>query len=123
MFMVQIHDAAYSPLYVLALLNSSVLRAFWLDRYFDQRRTFPKIKGTYLKELPIWPSAEVSDAQRKALEDLARQVIDLRHEADEGTAQEQEVRARRIAALESQIDDLVIHLYGVTDEQRAKLAA
>jgi len=29
-------------------LNSRVIKAFWLDRFYDQRQTFPKIKGTYL---------------------------------------------------------------------------
>lgn len=35
------------------ILNSALLRTYWLSRFYDQRRTFPKIKGTYLGELPI----------------------------------------------------------------------
>ncbi|NVM57710.1 MAG: hypothetical protein HWN51_06290, partial [Desulfobacterales bacterium] len=38
---------------LLGLLNSALTRALWLANYYDQRVTFPKIKGTYLKELPI----------------------------------------------------------------------
>jgi len=42
--------AAYS---ILALINSKIIRYFWLKKFYDQRQTFPKIKGTYLKEIPI----------------------------------------------------------------------
>jgi hypothetical protein len=53
MFTVNITTSNLSPYFVLGALNSTVVKAFWLERFWDQRRTFPKIKGTYLKELPI----------------------------------------------------------------------
>jgi hypothetical protein len=36
-----------------AIINSSIIKFYWTKKYYDQRQTFPKIKGTYLKELPI----------------------------------------------------------------------
>lgn len=36
-----------------AVINSSITRYYWLKKFYDQRQTFPKIKGTYLKEIPI----------------------------------------------------------------------
>lgn len=42
--------ASYS---ILAIINSKIIRYFWLKKFYDQRQTFPKIKGTYLKEIPI----------------------------------------------------------------------
>lgn len=39
--------------FLLGVLNSKLLRAIWVGRFYDQRQTFPKIKGTYLKDLPI----------------------------------------------------------------------
>ncbi len=38
---------------IMAILNSKVIRYFWQTRFRDDRKTFPKIKGEYLKELPI----------------------------------------------------------------------
>ena len=34
-------------------LDSSLARLYWVETYYDQRHTFPKIKGEYLKEIPI----------------------------------------------------------------------
>lgn len=53
MFMVNVFVDRLSPLYVLGCLNSDVVKGWWLDKYYDRRRTFPKIKGTYLKAIPI----------------------------------------------------------------------
>ena len=54
------------PRFVLGILNSRLMRMYWTAKYYDQRSTFPKIKGTYLKELPI-RTINVSD-----LGDVAR---------------------------------------------------
>lgn len=35
------------------LINSSLIRYYWSKKFYDQRQTFPKIKGTYLKEIPL----------------------------------------------------------------------
>src|SRR6266480_2982336 len=53
-FMVNLRGGQPDTRYVLGILNSKLIHALWLDRFYDQRRTFPKIKGTYLKQLPIW---------------------------------------------------------------------
>lgn len=43
-----------NPIYnLLAIINSSVVRYYWGKKFYDQRQTFPKIKGTYLKEIPV----------------------------------------------------------------------
>lgn len=39
--------------YLLSILNSNVLRAYWISKYSDGKKLFPKIKGFQLKELPI----------------------------------------------------------------------
>jgi tRNA1(Val) A37 N6-methylase TrmN6 len=36
-----------------AIINSKITRYYWTKKFYDQRQTFPKIKGTYLKEIPI----------------------------------------------------------------------
>lgn len=53
-FMITINkDINLSPLVLVGILNSSLISAYWLDKFWDRRRTFPKVKGTFLKELPI----------------------------------------------------------------------
>jgi type I restriction-modification system DNA methylase subunit len=43
----------YSLKYVLTILNSKVIKKYWLAKYSDSKQLFPKIKGYQLKQLPI----------------------------------------------------------------------
>ena len=43
----------YSLKYVLTILNSRVIKKYWLSNYSDSKQLFPKIKGYQLKQLPI----------------------------------------------------------------------
>ena len=54
-FMVNLFDPKLAY-YVLGILNSRMLQFYWLKKFYDHRTTFPKIKGTYLKQLPIRPN-------------------------------------------------------------------
>lgn len=115
MFMVNVFDASYDPYYLLGVLNSSLLRAFWLDRYFDRRRTFPKIKGTYLKELPIWPASDASTTgHRAAIANAASGIVETLQRP--APVEERELSARRAAvrAHELAIDRLTNELYGLS---------
>ena len=51
-FMVNLADQSLAY-FVLGMLNSRMLQFYWLKKFYDHRTTFPKIKGTYLKQLPI----------------------------------------------------------------------
>lgn len=53
MFMISAKNNDIDAYALLAILNSTLIRCLWVDRFYDQRRTFPKIKGSYLKQLPI----------------------------------------------------------------------
>ena len=43
----------YSLKYVLTILNSRLIKKYWLSNYSDSKQLFPKIKGYQLKQLPI----------------------------------------------------------------------
>lgn len=43
----------YNLRYILCVLNSSLIKKYWLSKYSDSKQLFPKIKGYQLKELPI----------------------------------------------------------------------
>jgi type I restriction-modification system DNA methylase subunit len=121
MFMINVHTLAYSPLFILGILNSKIIRAFWLNRFYDQRRTFPKIKGTYLKQLPIRP-IDFSDPADKARHDrmveMVGQMLEMHKQlAVALTAQERTMLQRRIDAADARIDALVYQLYDLTPEE------
>lgn len=52
----------YSLRYILCVLNSALLKKYWLSKYSDSKQLFPKIKGYQLKELPI-KQISLSDQQ------------------------------------------------------------
>jgi REP element-mobilizing transposase RayT len=43
----------YHLYYLLIILNSKLLKSYWLSKYSDGKLLFPKIKGYQIKELPI----------------------------------------------------------------------
>ena len=110
-----------APRFLLGVLNSSLLRFLWLDRYYDKRNTFPKIKGTYLKELPVPALSDPADvARHDRMVSMVEHMLDLNKRlAAANTEQEKTVLKRQIEAADRQIDALVYELYGLTDEEIA----
>ncbi len=121
-FMVTLSEKAkVTPSFLLGVLNSKLLRTLWIGRFYDQRQTFPKIKGTYLKELPI------------ALPDLSKPAARARHDrlvglVDKMLALTPKLRAAQseaerqtlqnaVTATDQQIDALVYDLYGLTEDE------
>jgi len=109
--------------YVLGLLNSRLLRAYWEAVYYDRRRTFPKVKGEYLKRLPIRPiDFDNPDdvAKHGKMVKLVETMLDLHKRLqDVRTPAGRELLQRRIDATDRQIDRLVYELYGLTEEEIA----
>jgi len=120
-FMVNPRAREYDARFLLGVLNSTLLRAYWLNRFYDQRRTFPKIKGTYLKQLPICaidPADEKQKATCRGLEDLVAAMLVARQQMNSArTAHEKTVLLRQIEATDREIDRLVYELYGLTEEE------
>jgi len=122
-FMIKPRTSDVDPIYLLGVLNSRLLRAYWLDRFYDRRRTFPKIKGTYLKQLPIRRvEGEQEDDRRRhqRIVDLVREILTL-HAALESarTDHGKTTIQRQIEAADRQIDRLVYDLYGLTEKEIA----
>lgn len=126
-FMVNIEDDRYSPHFLLAYLNSVVVRAYWIDRFYDRRRTFPKIKGTYLKELPV-PSLTDSNEDRRFHDTLQRHASNLislhKRLITVRTSQEQTGLRRSITAAERAIDmEVFDRLNASADERKSVIDA
>jgi len=90
-----------NALVLLAMLNSSTLRYYYLNRFGDKRADFPKIKGTYLNRLPI------ADAPVKVKAQLEK-LVEKRLGLEAGAKAE---------AVEREIDQVVYGLYGLTAEE------
>jgi type I restriction-modification system DNA methylase subunit len=120
LFMVSLLDT--NPLFVLGLLNSKLLGFLWVERFYDQRGTFPKIKGTYLKLLPIKrvlakpTDVEKHDRMVSLVERMLALVPKRRAEANPQAAAQLDAQ---ISATDRQIDRLVYELYELTDEEIA----
>ncbi len=111
------------PLFLLAVLNSRLIRRYWTDRFYDQRRTFPKIKGTYLEKLPI-ASADSLRPETLGIEEklaeLGHRMISLHADVSATRVdQKRDALKSQIEATDKDIDTLVYQLYGLSDEEIA----
>ena len=113
--------------YILGLLCSELLGFYWEHHFFDQKRTFPKIKKAPLLSLPI-REINFRNAGDKSchdrLVDLVKTMLDLNEKLPSAkTAHAKNVLQRRIAATDRKIDKLVYELYGLTDKEIAIVEA
>ena len=90
--------------YILCLLNSSVIKKYWLAKYSDNKNLFPKIKGYQMKELPI---KKISLSEQKPFIDLVDKILSAKKENPSADTSE----------WEKEIDLLVYGLYGLTEEE------
>ncbi len=123
MFMVNLFEPRYSPLFILGLLNSALVRSYWVEHFYDQRRTFPKIKGTYLKQLPIYrieSTDQANQAQQNGMVELVTQMLHTKDRlAAAQTERDKTFYENKCATLDRQIDNLVYELYDLTPEEIA----
>jgi len=103
--------------YLLGILNSKLVRALWTGRFYDQRQTFPKIKGTYLKELPItYVSAD--RAGHDKLVGLVDKMMALTPKLRDATSESERAALQNaVTTTDAQIDHVVYELYELTDEE------
>ena len=117
--------------FLLGLINSKILRFYWLKKYYDNKSTFPKIKKAPLESLPVNISSY--DFQNK-ISKTVDEIIELKKEnpAADTFALEagidqlvyklyglKENPASNTTSLEAEIDQLVYELYGLTEEEIA----
>jgi len=76
-------DSRFSLKYILAILNSQLIKSYWLSKYNDNKDLFPKIKGYQLKQLPI---KEISLENQQPFIEKADQMLSLNKELQEVSA-------------------------------------
>lgn len=120
-FMVVPQDATNTR-FILGILNSRLVQFYWTQRFYDQRETFPKIKGSYLKQLPI-RTIDFTNPEEKQVHDslvaLVDKMLELHKQLNKVTFDsEKEPIHRQIAATDKKIDQLVYQLYNITEEEK-----
>jgi adenine-specific DNA-methyltransferase len=86
--------------FILSLLNSKLFQFYWTKKFYDNKATFPKIKKEPLESLPI---KEASQAEIIRFSILVENVMKYKQESLDTTL------------IESDIDQLVYQLYGLTE--------
>jgi hypothetical protein len=114
-FMIGIKVTDVSPFYLLGVLNSRLIAFLWSEKFYDKRGTFPKIKGSYLKLLPI---LKATSAGQKKVVDAVQSLISLhRAQAAAQTPHEKDALAKQITATDRQIDALIYQLYALSSAE------
>lgn len=113
-------NSKFNIRYILGILNSKMIRRFWGTNFYDLRSTFPKIKGTYLKKIPI-PKIDFSDHSEKDIHDdivrLVNEMLNLNKKIQTAKGNERQQIQRQIEKIDREIDELVYKLYDLTEEE------
>lgn len=97
-FMISGFKEGISPYFLLGLLNSKLVRFYWLQTFSDNRKQFPKIKGTYLEKIPV----KRNENCESRIEALVKKIL---------------VANGDITDIVSEIDTIIYVMYGMTDEE------
>ncbi len=100
-----------NDLYLLSLLNSRLIEAYYRSQTSSIRGDFLRFKKIYLDLLPI---KEIEDDKKIAFRNLAEKILNITRSEDyfENSAKKAKVRE-----FEKQIDQLVYKLYGLTSKE------
>ena len=124
-FMLNAKSANLDMKCLMGLLNSKVVRAFWLDKFYDRRRTFPKIKGTYLKKIPIPNTiADWDGSEGGPFFDILANVeraIGLRESLKKASPRDRDFIKRDCEAVDAAIDRLAYQAYGLSGDEIATI--
>ena len=115
-----------SPYFLLGILNSKLMGNYWSQTFYDMRTTFPKIKGSYLEQLPIPKLNLKIPADKKKHDEVVGLVDQLLAGyaalAAHKLASAKEQAQARLRHLERRLDGLVFDLYQLTEEEKAHVA-
>ncbi|MFN8430030.1 MAG: TaqI-like C-terminal specificity domain-containing protein [Spirosomataceae bacterium] len=77
--------------YILSIINSKITEFYWINKFSDKRKTFPKIKGTYLELIPI---PQLSSESQQPFIDLVDKILAGKKAGEDTQAWEDEIDLR-----------------------------
>ncbi len=111
----------YDLRYILGIIASKLCGWYWETNFYDQKRTFPKIKKGPLLSIPIRTidfSKKIEAGAHKEIVNKVQQMLDLNKRLGEvKTEHEKTALRRQIDATDRHIDQLVYELYGLTADE------
>jgi type I restriction-modification system DNA methylase subunit len=112
-------EIEFSHFYLLGVLNSKLLSAYLRSISTPFQHGYIALNRQYIEQLPIHPinfSNPADIGRHDKIVSLVQRMLDL-YKRDPRTPQEQEMVKREIDSTDSQIDNLVYDLYGLTQEE------
>jgi len=97
-------NSNYSNLYIVGLLNSTLMTYIYRLISMEEGRTLAQVKPTIIKELPV---PNLDKQQQQPIIDLVDKILDAKKENPEANT----------SHWESEIDTLVYKLYNLTEEE------
>jgi hypothetical protein len=108
--------------FILAIISSKLIRWFWRLKFFDQKKTFPKIKKDAILGIPL--PIKVKPANHDSVVAHVERMLKLHTDLAAAKSPDAQTRLQRdIAATDRAIDELVYQLYGLTAEEVALVEA
>lgn len=93
LYNINLTDNSYNLNYLLCILNSNLLKCYWIAKYSDGKKLFPKIKGFQLKELPI---KKATKEQQQPFIEKADQMLQLNKTLQQISAKFKRTLQRRL---------------------------
>lgn len=89
-------DSKFDLKYVFAILNSQLIKFYWISKFGDNKDLFPKIKGYQLKQLPI---KKISLENQQPFFEKADKMLSLNKDLKEMSAKFQRTCERKFENL------------------------
>ncbi|MFA5518032.1 MAG: TaqI-like C-terminal specificity domain-containing protein [Spirochaetota bacterium] len=103
--------------FLIGILNSNFIKYYWNKVFYDMRKTFPKIKGTYLEKLPI-PNINQNDEKYSDMIKLVDNIIKLHKDILTAKSEsDKNILEKQISFIDKKIDDLVYKLYNLSNKE------
>jgi type I restriction-modification system DNA methylase subunit/REP element-mobilizing transposase RayT len=92
MYSIVLTNETYNYNYLISILNSNLIKKYWMSKFDDNKELFPKIKGYQLKQLPI----KVLDKEnQQPFIEKADQMLSLNKELQEAVSKFQRTIQRK----------------------------
>ncbi|MBC8174077.1 MAG: N-6 DNA methylase, partial [Candidatus Marinimicrobia bacterium] len=116
-----INSDLFSLKYFLGIINSKLGGWFWIQKNYDYKTLFPKIKKSQIESIPIFNinfSNHTDKSRHDKMVKLVDRMLDLHKRLNTAkTPHDRKVLQRQIDAIDKQIDRLVYELYDLTEEE------
>ncbi|MBU0529495.1 N-6 DNA methylase, partial [bacterium] len=104
--------------YYLGLMCSKITMFYFSNTMADRKKTFPKIKGDQIKNLPLLDITTANVSTVKKITEKSKSMTMLYQTLPKAkTDHDRTILQRQIDATDKQIDKLVYELYDLTDEE------